>query len=290
MKRSLFALPLVLALLAVTAGGAGEAGKVRISWHGQSFFVIASSKGTTIAIDPHDIPEYGRILGVKADAVLFSHLHNDHTQKEVIDNHQDKNFKVIPGLVGKGAGARWARIDEKVKDFHIRSVATYHDDMEGMKSGKNTVFLLEVDGWRIVHLGDLGHLLTPEQVKKIGPVDVLMIPVGGVYTLNGSEAKKVMEQLKPREYVLPMHYGNIRFEDLLTVDEFLEDNPAPAIAVSRDNALLINKDSKQNARFLRMWSAKSDNTIVLDRDKDRPRPLVTVLHWWPQVGKKKAAK
>src|SRR5262249_8568912 len=134
---------------------------------------------------------------------------------------------------------------------------------------------------------DLGHLLTEAQIKQIGPVDVLMIPCGGVYTLNGSEAKKVMEQLKPREYVFPMHYGNIRVDALLTVDEFLDDNPAPAIGVSRDDALLINKDRKENSRFLRMWGGKSDNTIVLDKDKDRPRPLVTVLHWWPQVGKKK---
>jgi hypothetical protein len=116
-----------------------------------------------------------------------------------------------------------------------------------------------------------------------------MVPVGGVYTLNGSDAKRVVEQIKPREYILPMHYGNVRYEDLLTVDEFLDENPAPAMAVSRDNALLINKDRAMNSRFLRMWSAKSDNTLVLDKDKDRPRPLLTVLHWWPQVGKKKKA-
>ena len=71
-------------------------------------------------------------------------------------------------------------------------------------------------------LGDLGHLLSDDQVRQIGPVDVLMIPVGGVYTINGSKAKEVMAQLKPRMYVLPMHYGTRTFEDLLPPDEFLE--------------------------------------------------------------------
>ena len=84
-----------------------------------------------------------------------------------------------------------------------------------MQRGKVGVFIIEVDGWKIVHLGDLGHLLTPSQLKRIGPVDVLMIPVGGIYTLNGSEAKKVVEQLKPKEYIFPMHYGTKVFDAVL---------------------------------------------------------------------------
>src|SRR5438105_11530675 len=95
--------------------------------------------------------------------------------------------------------------------------------MEGLQRGKNTVFIIEVDGWKIVHLGDLGHLLTPKQIKAIGPVDVLMIPVGGVYTINGSEAKEVIAQLKPRQYIIPMHYAVKGFDELLPADEFLED-------------------------------------------------------------------
>src|SRR5262249_45830922 len=72
-------------------------------------------------------------------------------------------------------------------------------------------------------LGDLGHILGDKDIKAIGPVDVLMIPVGGVYTINGSEAKRVVEQLKPRIAILPMHYGTKSFQDLLPLDEFLED-------------------------------------------------------------------
>src|SRR5947207_14950640 len=98
-------------------------------------------------------------------------------------------------------------IDEKFRDVRIRTVGVYHDSTQGMERGKCAVFILEMDGLRFVHLSDLGHPLSAEQVKKIGPVDVLMIPVGGVYTLNGSEAREVVNQLKPRQYIIPMHYG-----------------------------------------------------------------------------------
>jgi L-ascorbate metabolism protein UlaG (beta-lactamase superfamily) len=247
--------------IALPVSGQAEKGQVQITWHGQSFFEVKSSKGTNIVLDPHSILEYGRIPGVKADVVLISHNHNDHTQVEVIQNYKDKNLKIIPGLNGFGPRATWNQVDEQIKDVHIRSVGVYHDSEQGLKHGKNTVFILEMDSWRIVHLGDLGHPLTAAQLKSIGKVDVLMIPVGGVYTLNGTEAKAVVEQIKPKEYILPMHYGTAVYSDLLTANEFLEDFPKANVAVSKDN------------------------TLTLNRDKQRPRPLVVLLHWWPRVKK-----
>ena len=101
-------------------------------------------------------------------------------------------------------------------------------------------------------------MLSPEQLRKIGTVDVLMIPVGGVYTLNGSEAKKVVEQIKPREYIFPMHYGTKIYDDVLTVDEFLDDQPRANVTVSLDNK------------------------ITLNRDAQRPRPLIVQLNFWPR--------
>src|SRR5438105_15753621 len=97
--------------------------------------------------------------------------------------------------------------------------------MEGLARGKNSVFIIDVDGWRVCHLGDLGHELDLKLLKQIGQVDVLMVPVGGIYTLNGAEAKKVVEQIKPKEYIFPMHYGTKIFDDILPVDEFLEGQP-----------------------------------------------------------------
>src|SRR6202020_2547691 len=88
-----------------------------------------------------------------------------------------------------------------IKDVKIRNVQTFHDDSNGMKRGKNGVWIIEADGLKIVHMGDLGHQLSDAQIKAIGEVDVLLIPVGGVYTINGIDAQKVVEQLKPRHYV-----------------------------------------------------------------------------------------
>lgn len=115
-----------------------------------------------------------------------------------------------------------------------------------------------MDGWRICHLGDLGHKLNDAQVKRIGAIDVLMIPVGGIYTLNGSEARHVVEQLNPKEYIFPMHYGNKIFDEILPIDEFLEDQDRMKIAVSDDNAVTLNKDAQ------------------------RPRPLIVQLNYWPK--------
>jgi L-ascorbate metabolism protein UlaG (beta-lactamase superfamily) len=256
-------LKFVLAVLtAVSLGIPGQTGDkdwkpIQITWHGQSFFEIKSSKGTNIVIDPHMITAYGRLQGVKADIVLISHNHNDHTQVEVIENIRDKGVKIIPGLKG-GARPTWNQVDEKIKDVHVRSIGVYHDTEQGLRYGKNTIFIMDVDGWRVVHLGDLGHMLSPEQLRKLGTVDVLMIPVGGIYTLNGSEAKKVAEQIKPREYIFPMHCGTKIYDDVLTADEFLDDQPRANVTVSLDNK------------------------ITLNRDPQRPRPLIVKLNFWPR--------
>jgi L-ascorbate metabolism protein UlaG (beta-lactamase superfamily) len=138
-----------------------------IRWHGQSFFEIESSKGTKVVIDPHFIETYGR-KSLSPDLVLFSHLHNDHTQLEPI---QTKNkAKIIPGLKQAGRRQDWNLVDEEVQDVRIRSVGVYHDTMQGMERGKNTIFIIEVDGLRIVHLGDLGHLLSESERRRIGHV------------------------------------------------------------------------------------------------------------------------
>jgi len=190
--------------------------------------VLETSKGTRIAFDPHMIEAFGRQT-IKADVVLMSHPHPDHVRLEAIENRAQskaiEGIKVPSGAVPEGgpvARAQWNAIDEQFKDVRIRSVGTYHDTMQGLRRGLNTIFIVEFDGMKLVHLGDLGHMLTEEQLRSIGPVDVLLIPVGGVYTINGEQAKKVLAQLKPKKYVLPMHYGTRQFDDLMPPDEFLD--------------------------------------------------------------------
>jgi L-ascorbate metabolism protein UlaG (beta-lactamase superfamily) len=260
LRFSVAVVVLIVALASPLTSGEKPAAlqPLQISWHGQSFFTIKTGKGTRIAIDPHAIPEYGRMLGLKADIILISHNHNDHTQVDVIENSKDKDVRIITGLKGGGLKADWNQVDETVKDVRIRSVGVYHDDMEGMKSGKNSIFILEVDGWTIAHLGDLGHLLSPAQLKRIGPVDVLMIPVGGVYTLNGSQAKEVVAQIKPKEYIFPMHCGTKVYDELLPATEFLQDQERAKVTSSKDNRLSLN------------------------RDPQRPRPLIVQLNYWPK--------
>jgi L-ascorbate metabolism protein UlaG (beta-lactamase superfamily) len=242
----------------LSAGEKAAANGLEIRWHGQSFYTIKTSAGTRIAIDPHSIPEYGRLMGMKADIILVSHNHTDHNQLKVIENFQDKGVQILTGLKGPGLKADWNAVDETIKDVHIRSVGVYHDNMEGFKSGKTSVFIIEADGWKIVHLSDLGHKLTPLQLKKIGPADVVMVPVGGVYTLNGSEAKEVVAQIKPKEYIFPMHYGTRVYGDLLPISEFLEDQDRANVTSSPDNVLTLN------------------------RDPQRPRPLIVQLNFWPK--------
>ena len=125
MSRSLTTLFLLLFLgSSLTAGEKTSA--VQISWHGQSFFTIKTGKGTTIAIDPHAILEYGRPEGLKADIILISHNHNDHTQVRVIENSKDKDVRIITGLKGGGLKADWNPVDETIKDVRIRSIGVFH--------------------------------------------------------------------------------------------------------------------------------------------------------------------
>jgi L-ascorbate metabolism protein UlaG (beta-lactamase superfamily) len=200
--------------------------KVELRYLGQSFFVLTTTAGTKIAFDPHAIDQLGRPTAA-ADLVLITHPHPDHVRLDAIENRA--KAKVIEGVktlppAAEGGPPRttWNPVDESFKDVKIRSVGTFHDLVQGLSRGRNTVFIVEADGLRIVHLGDLGHPLSEDQIRQIGPVDVLMIPVGGVYTLNGSRAKEVMAQLKPRRIVVPMHYGVGSWEDVLPVTEFLD--------------------------------------------------------------------
>lgn len=198
---------------------------LQIRWFGQSFFQVTSTDGIRIVFDPHAMTEYGRPL-VKADLVLMSHLHNDHSQWDVLENADElrkvESERVFQGVSGRRKGREVTPIEGKFKSVKFRNVASFHDPEEGFKRGANSIFVVEVDGLKIVHLGDLGHVLSESQVKEIGAVDILMIPVGGIYTINGSNAKDIVKALKPRLYILPMHYGTKVLGDLADPTEFLD--------------------------------------------------------------------
>jgi L-ascorbate metabolism protein UlaG (beta-lactamase superfamily) len=217
--------------------------KVTLRWFGQSFFQLETSGGKSVVFDPQMIAVFNPPR-ITADVTLISHTHNDHNQVEIL---KDKG-RVFEGVTVSRDGKKsdWKTTDEKVGLIRVRNLGTYHDTLNGMQRGKNSVWIVEVDGLTFVHLGDLGHELTAEQVKAIGKVDVLMVPVGGIYTLNGDQAKAVVKQLKPRLYVLPMHYGVPGYEDILGPDEFL-DGQKNLKKMTNTNELVIPVDMKADA-------------------------------------------
>ena len=251
---------LTLAALAASAAAAPAADKpIIIRWHGQSMFEIISPDGVRIVTDPHAIEVYGR-KSLSADLVLMTHFHTDHTRTEVIENLKSaKQINALKKLDPAGRRTDFNVVDEKLKDVRVQSLGSYHDTMNGMKRGLNGIFVIEIAGVRIVHLGDLGHVLNREQVRKIGRVDVLLIPIGGIYTINGLDAQKVVEQLKPRRYIIPMHYANAVYRDLLNLEEthFLDDQEMGKVE-----------------RF------RATNEIQIDPKAAPPKePIVAILHW-----------
>jgi len=193
-----------------------------LTWYGQSCFMLESATGTRILMDP--VPTnigYMPPADLRADAITISHEHSDHTNIALLQGKP----RVLRGLTNDKKG--WVRIDEKVKDISVRTVGVYHDTRRGADLGLNTVFIFETGGVRIAHLGDLGHPLTDLQISAIGSVDVVLVPVGGTWTVDAQEATHVLDQIRPRLMVIPMHYktASATIKELAPVDPFLAGRP-----------------------------------------------------------------
>ena len=163
---------------------------MKIKYLAHSAFLITSEKGMRILTDPYTTLPWMLHGAIKetADIVTVSHEHGDHNNASAVKG----NPKIV-------------KDSQEVKGISIKAVATAHDDKGGSQRGKNTIFCFSLDGINVCHAGDLGHELTIDQVKAIGNVDVLMIPVGGLFTIDAATAAKVCEQLKPK-VIIPMHF------------------------------------------------------------------------------------
>lgn len=181
---------------------------MKIKYLGHASFIITSDTGVRIITDPYETsPDltYGEITE-SADIVTISHGHFDHCNVAAVKG----NPEVVRGAVAKEA-----------KGIRFKAIPTYHDDAGGRLRGSNTIFCFEVDGIRVCHLGDLGHLLNDRQVTEIGTVDILFIPVGGFYTIDARAATEVCNRLKPR-VIIPMHYRTEKgIPNIAGVDDFL---------------------------------------------------------------------
>ncbi|MFC2010476.1 MBL fold metallo-hydrolase [Chloroflexota bacterium] len=179
---------------------------MKIKWLGHAAFLITSDSGLKIITDPYEPNErltYGEIEE-SADIVTVSHGHGDHANVAAVGG----NPVVVEGTA-------------EVKGVKFDGVPTYHDDADGSQRGNNIVFCFEVDGVRVCHLGDLGHQLGDKEVSSIGGVDILLVPVGGVFTIDAVGATEVCNRLAPK-VIMPMHYKNDRCSFLkVGSDEFI---------------------------------------------------------------------
>ncbi len=182
---------------------------MKIKWLGHACFMITSEAGTRIITDPYETGgniKYGKITE-SAEIVAVTHDHFDHNNVAAV--------KGKPEVV-RGIGTT------RVKGIEFKGIPSYHDETAGSQRGNNIMFCFEMDGVRVCHLGDLGHQLSDKQAAEIGSVDILLIPVGGYYTIDASVATQVCNQLKPK-VIIPMHYKTDRCTSPIAgVDDFLK--------------------------------------------------------------------
>lgn len=165
---------------------------MKIRYLGHASFLITSDSGVRIVTDPYHVSEelsYGEI-GEAADIVTVSHDHFDHNNVGAVQG----NPAVVKGVE-----------QAEVKGITFRGVPAYHDEAGGAKRGANMMFCFEVDGLGVCHLGDLGHRLDEKQLDGLGSVDILLVPVGGYYTVDAAVAGDICGLIKPR-VIIPMHY------------------------------------------------------------------------------------
>lgn len=199
---------------------------MEITWLGHSCFRIKTTHGIVIT-DPYE-PKVGYTLGKPtARIVTVSHDHHDHNYVEGVTGE----FKVInrPG-------------EYEISDILIFGIATFHDTEHGNQRGKNVMYRIETDDLSVCHLGDLGHPLSATQIEQLQNCDVLLVPVGSVFTINGTAAAEIVRQITPK-VVIPMHYKTPQLSfELEPVDRFLQEMgatnavPQPKLNITRSNA------------------------------------------------------
>lgn len=163
---------------------------MKITWLGHSSFLIKDLKGRLILTDPFNNQVGYETYKDTADFVTISHSHFDHSYTDEI-----KGNPIIINKVG----------NYNFDNLNIIGLPSYHDKQLGVVRGKNTIFIIEVDGYRICHLGDIGYILSDDEVNTLGDIDVLLIPVGGNFTIDGMEAKKLCQKINSH-IIIPMHY------------------------------------------------------------------------------------
>ena len=174
---------------------------------GHSCFLLEESTGTTVITDPYSSEIGISLPSLRADVVTVSHAHYDHNNVKAVSG--DPMVIDKPGM-------------HDVKGVQIFGLNTYHDEENGKHRGSNIIFNIRMDGVNVCHLGDVGHGPSPMMIEAIGPVDILLVPVGGKYTIDAEIAKEYVDRLMPN-VIIPMHYKTDDIDlDIEGVDSFLD--------------------------------------------------------------------
>jgi len=186
---------------------------MQLKYLAHSAFLLTSNEKTTVLTDPYEAGSFNGMVNYApidehADIITISHSHADHSF--IAPHHQQATILNQAKKINR-------------LDTEIFGTSTFHDQASGQERGENIVFTIKIAGITFCHLGDLGHRLDDSHLEKIGPIDVLLIPVGGIYTINAAEATVIMDMLAPK-ICIPMHYKTTKLLfDLAPVDAFIHD-------------------------------------------------------------------
>ena len=200
---------------------------MKIKFLGHAAFLLTSDAGVRIITDPYKPGcfdggiKYDKITE-EADIVTISHEHDDHNETNINGN---------PTFIKKSD-------KQTVEQITISGVDVYHDTNEGKERGTNIIYNMLIDGMNVVHLGDIGHNLSPQEVAKVGNIDILLIPVGGFFTIDADVADTIIETLKPK-IVIPMHFKTDKCGfPIAAIDDFTKDKDFK----KADSELVISKN------------------------------------------------
>jgi L-ascorbate metabolism protein UlaG (beta-lactamase superfamily) len=210
---------------------------MKITLIGHSSFLLEDSQKRKLLTDPYDKTVGYKVFQGDVDVVTISHHHFDHDYTKMINESAAIIDKV--GLFYE-------------KDISIKGIPSYHDKFKGAKRGENVIYIIEMDNLKICHLGDLGYILSQDEINELGDIDVLLIPVGGNFTIDSKEAAELCNRIKPH-IVIPMHYKT------------------PAITFPIDGVEGFINHMKNGVKI-------NDSTLVIDKIPDE-RNLVKVLDY-----------
>ena len=203
---------------------------MKLQYLAHAAFLLTSGKGTKVLTDPYEPGSFGGAVGYKpidepVDVITISHDHADHNY--IAPHHQSAQLFNQPGKY-------------QFDDIEISGIKTFHDPKQGQERGENIIFNLKIDEMIICHLGDLGHPLSKDLLSEIGKIDVLLIPVGGIFTIDANTATTVMQALAPK-VCIPMHYKTDRLAfDLAPVSDFIKNRNNVKIIQVSEVALNMN--------------------------------------------------